>query len=65
MIKCDFCAYSKYVEGKVVCKGDPEGGGGYCDKAIQTFAQVMKEDYRSRNSKNINKNFNYNKGTRR
>ena len=59
MIKCDFCAYSRYVDGKVVCKGGHEGGGGYCDDAIQTLAQVMKEDYRSRNSRNINKNYNY------
>lgn len=35
MIKCDFCAYSRYVDGKVVCKGGREGGGGYCDDNLR------------------------------
>lgn len=63
MIKCEFCVQSYYnKDGKV--RASSGCSITRCQDAIKTLSQVMKEEYRSRNSKNINKNYNY-KGNKR
>lgn len=60
MIKCDFCVQSYYdKDGKV--RASSGCSVTWCQEAIRVMSEVMKEDYRSRNSRNINKNYNYNK----
>lgn len=60
MIKCDFCVQSYYdKDGKV--RASSGCSVTWCQEAIKAMSEVMKEDYRSRNSRNINKNYNYNK----
>lgn len=58
MTKCDFCVNFKCVNGKMVC-----GGASYtaCTDAICIFAEVLKEQARATNTKNINKNYKYDK----
>ncbi len=62
MNKCDFCTNSFYVNGKVACNSHMTIA---CKEAIKAMSEVMKEEYRSRNSTNVNKNYNYNKGNKR
>ena len=65
MIKCDFCVQSYYdKDGKVHATNGCSIT--WCQEAIRTMSEVMKEEYRTKNSKNINKNYNYNsKGNKR
>lgn len=59
MIKCDFCVVPWYDE-----NGQIHFDRSYCDKrccydSIQRMTDVMKEDFKTRNSRNINNNYNY------
>lgn len=59
MIKCDFCVIPWYDE-----NGQIHFDRSYCDKrycydSIQRMTDVMKEDFKTRNSRNINNNYNY------
>lgn len=59
MIKCDFCVQSYYdKDGKV--RASSGCSVTWCQNAIKMMAEVMKEEYRSKNSTNVNKNYNYN-----
>ena len=57
MIKCDFCVIPWYDENGKICFNRNSCDRNYCYEAIQT--QVMKEDFKTRNSRNINNNYNY------
>ena len=61
MIKCDFCVASWYDDNGKVHSYNSWCTANNCAAAIKTMSEVMKEKYRSKNSKNINKNYNYNK----
>ena len=59
MIKCDFCVVPWYDE-----NGQIHFDRSYCDKrhcydSLQRMTDVMKEDFKTRNSRNINNNYNY------
>lgn len=58
MTKCDFCVNSKCVNGKIICGGLSHSA---CADAINIFAEVLKEQARAANTKNINKNYKYDK----
>ena len=58
MTKCDFCVNSKFVNGKTICSGASYTA---CTDAIRIFAEVLKEQARTTNTKNINKNYKYDK----
>lgn len=65
MIKCDFCVASWYDNEGGVHASSNDCCARYCADAIRVMSEVMKEEYRSKNSRNINKNYNYNKGNKR
>lgn len=56
MTKCDFCVNSNYSNGKVYCNFHTEMA---CKNAIMVMSEVLKEQYHSQNTKNINKNYKY------
>lgn len=58
MTKCDFCTNSSYINGKVICSSHMTMA---CKEAIQVMAEVLKEQSRNKNTKNINKNYKYDK----
>lgn len=59
MIKCDFCVTARYDDNGKVYSNENLCCTKNCADAIRIMSEVMKEEYRSRNSKNINKNYNY------
>ena len=63
MIKCDFCVAS-YYDDKGVAHHSSDCNSKHCADAIRTMSEVMKEEYKSKNSTNRNKNYYYRK-TRR
>lgn len=65
MIKCDFCVASWYDNKGGVHPYEGQCNTRNCADAIRVMSEVMKEEYRSKNSRNINKNYNYNKGSKR
>lgn len=59
MIKCDFCTHSYYSnDGKIRCSSPSLVA---CGEAIKIMSEVLKEQYRNQNTKNINKNYKYDK----
>lgn len=58
MTKCDFCVNSKSVNGKIVCGGMSHSA---CADAIRVFVEVLKEQARTTNTKNINKSYKHDK----
>ena len=58
MTKCDFCVNSECRNGKIVCGGMSHSA---CADAIHVFVEVLKEQARTTNTKNINKNYKYDK----
>ena len=64
MIKCDFCVIPWYDESGQIHFDKRFCSKGDCYNAIQIMTDVMKEDFKTRNSRNINNNYNY-KGKQR
>ena len=59
MIKCDFCVIPWYDENGKICFSRNHCDRSSCYDAIQRMTDVMKEDFKTRNSRNINNNYNY------
>ena len=59
MIKCDFCVIPWYDDNGKFCFSRNNCDRSYCYDAIQRMTDVMKEDFKTRNSRNINNNYNY------
>ena len=58
MTKCDFCVNSKSVNVKITCRATSHSA---CADAVRIFDEVSKEQARAANTKNINKNYKYEK----
>ena len=59
MIKCDFCVIPWYDENGKICFNRRLCDKVYCYDSIQRMTDVMKEDFKTINSRNINNNYNY------
>ena len=64
MIKCDFCVASWYDD-RGVAHYSSDCNSKHCADAIRTMSEVMKEEYRNKNSTNVNKNYTYNRSKKK
>lgn len=43
MTKCDFCRYSKYIDGKLICTFTKDSiNYGFCDQAIKSMKETLE-----------------------
>ena len=59
MNKCEFCVQSWYDDNGKLKTNLNCCNAVSCHEAINLMTSVLKEDYKTRNSQNINKNYNY------